>query len=100
MIVGTAVLIISDEQYRIFPVRTATYRTYDLGDEVFASANIVRRMLIGREIGFSCEQGIDQRDLRQVAGSGVGEETRDWLEVDRLLGAELARLRNIAEVID
>src|SRR5260370_32842281 len=44
--------------------------------------------------------GSTSADLRQVAGGGVGKETRDRLEVDRLLGAELTRLRHGAEVID
>jgi hypothetical protein len=57
-------------------------------------------MFISREIGFSRQQRIDQRDLWQIAGGGVGKEARDRLEVDRLLSAELARLRDIAEVVD
>src|SRR5712671_794094 len=57
-------------------------------------------MLIGGEIGLSCQQRIDQRDLWQVAAGSISKEARDRFEVDRLLSTELARLRNIAEVID
>ena len=74
MVVVAAVLVVVDEQGCVLPVRRVQQRVDDLGDELLADLDVLR-VVLGRGVVVR----VDERELGQLAGGGVGEEVADRL---------------------
>jgi len=75
VVVGTAVLIVGDEDDGILPAGAVADGVDDLRDVGLAALNVGRRMLVVFE-GYAAESevGIDEGDLGERSGCGLGEE--------------------------
>ena len=82
MVVGTAVLIVGDEDDGVLPTGAVADGVDDLRDVGLAALDVGGRMLVVFE-GRAAESkvGIDEGDLGERSGCGLGEEERQGQEV-------------------
>ncbi|MDX6464857.1 MAG: hypothetical protein QOE55_8554 [Acidobacteriaceae bacterium] len=82
VVVGTAVLIVGDEDDGVLPAGAVADGIDDLGDVGLAALDVGGRMLVVFEGNAAeSEVGIDEGDLGERSGCGLGEEESQWQEV-------------------
>ena len=85
MVIETAVLVVGDENDRVFPVWTVTDRIHNLGNMILAYANITAGMfvILGWTVGENSERRVDKGDRGKPTGGCIIEERRQEIEKTR-----------------
>src|SRR5436190_24000573 len=100
MIVKSAVLIVSNDDDRVFPGRAISHRAHDLRHVSLPALNVGRRMfVVFIRRPFQTEIRINERNRRKSSGRSLYEKDRERKEMGISRGQKAAGLRSILEVV-